>query len=269
MQYDLDGRSALVTGAGSGIGRSIAAALAREGVSVALMGRRREPLQDVAEEIGRLGVAAHVTPGDVQAKGDVARCVGEAVARMGGLDILVNSAGITQPGWAADMAEEDFDRVVSVNLKGTFLCCQAAGRHMIAAGRGAIVNLGSISSFGGQAGRANYAASKAGVLGLTRTLAIEWGRFGIRVNAVAPQLIETPMIAANAPPAFLERVVKDRTPLGRLGRAEEVAAVALFLLSDAASYVTGTTVLVDGGLEAGFLTAAQGADAGIKPRDPC
>ena len=267
MRYDLGGRRAFVTGAGSGIGRAIALALAREGASLTLMGRTLQPLQAVAEETQALGAAACVTTGDVRVKADVDRSVAEAVARFGGLDLLVNSAGITQPAWAADMTEEDFDRVISVNLKGTFLCCQAAGRHMIQAGRGAIVNLGSISSFGGQAGRANYAASKAGVIGLTRTLAIEWGRFGIRVNGVAPQLIETPMIAANAPPDFLDRVVKDRTPLGRLGRAEEVAAVTLFLLSDAASYVTGTTVLVDGGLGAGFLTAAQGAETGIKPRD--
>lgn len=267
MRYDLGGRRAFVTGAGSGIGRAIALALAREGASLTLMGRTLAPLQAVAEEVQALGATAAVTTGDVRIKADVDRSVADAVARFGGLDILVNSAGIAQPGWAADMAEEDFDRVVSVNLKGTFLCCQAAGRHMIEAGRGAIVNLGSISSFGGQAGRANYAASKAGVLGLTRTLAIEWGRFGIRVNAVAPALIDTPMIATNVQPAFIERVVKDRTPLGRLGRAEEVASVTLFLLSDAASYVTGTTVLVDGGLEAGFLTAAQGAELGAKPRE--
>lgn len=267
MRYDLGGRRAMVTGAGSGIGRAVALALAREGVSLTLMGRTLAPLQSAAEEIQALGAAVGVTTGDVRVKADVDRSVAEAVARFGEIDLLVNSAGITQPAWAADMTEEDFDRVVSVNLKGTFLCCQAVGRHMIEARRGAIVNLGSISSFGGQAGRVNYAASKAGVLGLTRTLAIEWGRFGIRVNAVAPQLIETPMVAANASPGFIERVVKDRTPLGRLGRAEEVASVTLFLLSDAASYVTGTTVLVDGGLEAGFLTAGQGAEAGFKPRE--
>lgn len=267
MRYDLGGRRAFVTGAGSGIGRAIALALAREGAALTLVGRTLEPLQTAAEEIQALGATAAVATGDVRNKADVDRLIAEAVARFGGLDMLVNAAGITNPGWAADMTEESFDRVVSINLKGTFLCCQAAGRHMIEAGRGAIVNLGSISSFGGQSGRVNYAASKAGVLGLTRTLAIEWGRFGVRVNAVAPALIETPMIARNAPPAFLENVVKDRTPLGRLGKPEEVAAVALFLLSDAASYVTGTTVLVDGGLEAGFLTAAKGAELGLKARE--
>ncbi len=134
---------------------------------------------------------------------------------------------------------------------------------MVARRRGAIVNVASINALGGQSGRVNYSASKAAMLGIARTLAIEWGRFGVRVNVVAPQLIETPMITRNVPTHFLERVVKDRTPLGRLGRAEQVAAVVLFLLSDAVSFVTGATVVVDSGLHAGYLTAGQGAEAGF------
>ena len=262
IRFGLNGRRAFVTGGGTGIGRAIAIGLAREGAAVAVMGRRRDVLESVAEELGEIGAAAvSVVPGHVERKADVDASVARATAVLGGLDLLVNCAGITRPAWALDMAEADFDEVLAINAKSAFLCCQAVGRGMVEQRRGAIVNVASISAFGGHSGRVNYTASKAAMLGITRTLAIEWGRYGVRVNAVAPQLIETPMVAGNVPRPFLEGVVEDRTPLGRIGRAEEVAAVVLFLLSDAASYVTGTTVLVDGGLLAGYLTAGQGAEA--------
>lgn len=267
MRYDLDGKRAFVTGAGSGIGRAIALALAREGARVALMGRRPEPLAAAAAEVGGAGgSAALAVPGDVSRAADVERCMAAAESAFGGIDLLVNAAGVTRPALALEMTEDDFDEVMDVNAKGAFLCCRRAARGMVERRSGAIVNVASINAFGGQSGRVNYTASKAALLAVTRNLAIEWGRFGVRVNAVAPQLVETPMIAAHVPAGFIERVVKERTPLGRLGRAEEVAAVTLFLLSDAASYVTGATVLVDGGLGAGYLTSASGADAGFLAR---
>lgn len=262
-RFGLKGRVALVTGAGSGIGRAVSIALAREGVRVALMGRSLSTLGTVAKDIEKSGGIVNVLPGDVADARHVERAVAKAESEFGAFDFLVNSAGITRPDWAATMAEKDFDEVIRTNLKGAFVCCQAVGRRMIARRYGSIVNMSSMNATAGQSGRVNYVASKAGVEGITRVLAIEWGRFGVRVNAVAPQLIETPMVAANAPAAFLDLVVRDRTPLGRLGRVEEVASATLFLLSDAASFITGSIIDVDGGLTAGFLTHRQGAEAGI------
>jgi NAD(P)-dependent dehydrogenase (short-subunit alcohol dehydrogenase family) len=141
-----------------------------------------------------------------------------------------------------------------------FLSCQAVGRRLLAAGGGAIVNVASVNSLGGFAGRANYCSSKYGVAGLTSVLAIEWGRRNIRVNAVAPNGVDTPLVRRGIPPGFVSDVLENRTPLGRMARPEEISAVVLFLLSDAASYVTGAVVPVDGGLTAGFYTNRQGAD---------
>ena len=158
------------------------------------------------------------------------------------------------------MDEATWDLVVDTNLKGMFLSCQAVGKRLLAGRGGAIVNIGSVNSLGGFAGRANYCSAKFGVDGLTTVLAIEWGRRGIRVNAVAPNGVDTPLVRKGIPPGFLANVLETRTPLGRMGRPEEIAAVVMFLLSDAASYVTGAMVPVDGGLTAGFYTNAQGAD---------
>ena len=264
MRFELSGKTALVTGGGSGIGHAVALDLARERIAVAIMGRSHERLVETEKEMRAYGASATLTvSGDVSRGDDVEEAVGRTEAMFGRIDLLVNCAGITRPAWAVDMTEAQFDEVLSVNTKGTFLCCQSVGRGMLSRRSGAIVNVASINALGGQSGRINYTASKAALLGITRTLAIEWGRFGVRVNAVAPQLIDTPMIHKNVPPTFIHDVVRDRTPLGRLGRPEEVSAVILFLLSNGASYLTGTTVIIDGGLQAGFLTSECGADAGF------
>lgn len=262
MDLGLSGRSALVTGGSSGIGEAVATELAREGTHVAIIGRSLESLKNTESRIRTSVAAAGVIPivADVASGDQVRAAVTQVEAKCGHIDFLVNCAGITQPGFAVDMSEAQFDRVLHVNAKGTFLCCQAVGRGMLSRGSGAIVNVASINAFGGQTSRVNYTASKAAILGITRTLAIEWGRLGIRVNAVAPQLIDTPMIRQNVPLDFLTEVVCDRTPLGRLGRPSDVADVILFLLSNRASYLTGTTVVIDGGLQAGFLTSHSGSD---------
>jgi NAD(P)-dependent dehydrogenase (short-subunit alcohol dehydrogenase family) len=180
--------------------------------------------------------------------------------RFGGLDVLSANAGIFPAAKLEEMTGETWDLVVDTNLKGMFLSCQAAGRRMLAQGGGAIVNIGSVNSLGGFAGRSNYCSAKFGVSGLTEVLAIEWGRRGIRVNAVAPNGVDTPLVRKGIPPRFVEEVLNNRTPLGRMAQPREIAAVVLFLLSDAASYMTGAIVPVDGGLCAGFYTNRQGAD---------
>ena len=169
------------------------------------------------------------------------------------------------------MDDSTFESVLAVNLTGVFYTCRAVGRALLAGGGGAIVTIASISAKGGQAGRANYAASKWGLAGLTKTLAIEWGHRGVRVNAVAPNGVDTPMIRDGIPEDFLSGVMLDRTPLGRLAQPEEIAAAVAFLLSDEAAYVNGAVLELDGGLTAGFLTHRHGADLARKrggPNDP-
>lgn len=255
--YGLEGGVALVTGAGQGIGREIALALAREGVAVAVNGRTADKLEAIAAEIADRGGRALAVPGRVECKPEVSSMVAAVLAEFGRIDHLVNNAGISRPDRFIDMSEEAWDAQIDVNLKGTFLASQAVARHMIERGAGTIVNLCSIASFAGQEGRAAYAASKAGLLGLTKVMAQELGRHGIRVNAVAPGLIGTELIARNIPPAFRDDVAVDRKPLGRMGEPREVAETILFLLSGGASFITGEAVLVDGGLLSGYFYSAK------------
>jgi 3-oxoacyl-[acyl-carrier protein] reductase len=162
------------------------------------------------------------------------------------------------------MDDATFESVLGVNLTGVFFTCRAVGRVLLEQGRGAIVTIASITAKGGQPGRANYAASKWGLVGLTKTLAVEWGHRGVRVNAVAPNGVDTPMIRDGIPEDFLADVMLDRTPLGRLAKPEEIAAAVAFLLSDEAAYVNGAVLEVDGGLTAGFMTHRHGADLARK-----
>ncbi|MCC7166256.1 MAG: glucose 1-dehydrogenase [Rhodospirillales bacterium] len=261
--YGLAGGVALVTGAGQGIGREIVRRLAAERVAVAVNGRTPAKVADTVAEITAAGGHALAVPGRVEIKADVQAMVEATLTAFGRIDYLVNNAGISRPDAFLDMAEESWDEQIAVNLKGSFLCGQAVARHMAEQGKGAIVNLCSIASYGGQAGRAAYAASKTGLLGLTRVMAQELGVKGIRVNAVAPGLIGTEMIARNIPAAFRDDIAVDRKPLGRMGEPREVAEAILFLLSDGASFMTGETMLVDGGLLSGYFYSARGG-AGFK-----
>lgn len=258
--FGLSGRKVMVTGGASGIGRSCAIALAREGASVAVADANAEGSAAVAREIEALGAHAVAVSFDVRDPAATDAAIATIEDDLGPLDGLVTAAGISRPAPANELLAESWEAVIGVNLSGTFYSCQAVGRRMIARSRGAIVTIGSVSSLGGQSGRAHYCASKAGVVGLTRDLAIEWGSHGLRVNCIGPSATDTPMIRAGIPESFVSGVMEDRTPLARLARPEEIANVCLFLLSDLASYVNGALIMADGGLSAGFFTRSHGRD---------
>ena len=237
----LHGRVALVTGAGRGIGAATARAFAEAGARVALLDRDGAGLEKVAAETGG---AAY--PADVTDDAAVARVVHDVVARQGRLDILVNNAGIVRDAALADVTDADWSATLDVNLRGTMVCARAAVPHMKANGFGRILSATSIVARTGNYGQTAYTASKAGLIGLTRTGARELGPKGITANAVAPGFIETEMVKS-VPPKIMAEVVA-RTPAGRMGRPEEVAGVYLFLASDLASFINGAVVGVDGGL---------------------
>ena len=244
--FDLGGRHALVTGASSGLGRHFAGTLARAGARVSLCARRADALADTVAAGSAAGGQAHAVVMDVTERASVSAAFAAAQARFGAVDVLVNNAGIAAPGPALDLAESDWDAVIDTNLKGVFLAAQEAARRMAAAGGGIIVNIASILGLRVTGGLSAYAASKAGVIQLTRSLALEWARHGVRVNAIAPGYVETEMNAGffgtEAGQAMIRRV-----PQRRLGRAHELDGALLLLASGAGSYMTGSTVAVDGG----------------------
>jgi 3-oxoacyl-[acyl-carrier protein] reductase len=234
----LDGKTALVTGASRGIGRAIAVELANAGASVVVGYRTgREEAEALADEIG--GRAAQA---DVSVPEEAARLVEEA----GDLDILVNNAGLTRDGVLARMSDDDWRAVLETNLSSVFYTCRAVTRGMMKRRSGAIVNLSSIVGVHGNWGQANYAASKAGIIGFTKSLAQELGSRGVRANVVAPGFVKTQL--TDAIPEEARAKMLDLTPLGRLGEPENVAGAVRFLCSDEASFVTGVVLLVDGGL---------------------
>ncbi|HLN14922.1 MAG TPA: 3-oxoacyl-ACP reductase FabG [bacterium] len=238
-------RHALVTGGGSGIGRAIALRFAEEGAHVFILDLNDEAARETADAVAALGRTSGWARADVSDARQVAAGVEAAEARLGGLDVLVNNAGITRDATIGKLAEADWDLVLDVHLKGTFLCTQAAAPRLRAAGRGAIVNISSISGKIGNFGQANYASAKAGIVALTKVTAREYARYGVRANAIQPGLIDTAMTRVMTPEMIAQRV-KD-TPLGRIGKPEDIANVALFLASDLAAFVTGTVIEVTGG----------------------
>jgi NAD(P)-dependent dehydrogenase (short-subunit alcohol dehydrogenase family) len=242
-------RIALVTGAASGIGAATARRFAREGATVAINDAKPEGLDTVAGEIRAAGAKALVLPGDVTKKADCERIVQEVTRTFGRLDILINNAGINRDAMAAKMTEEQWDAVLSVNLKGTFLCAQAALPGMRERAWGRVVNTSSIGSLG-NIGQANYAASKAGVIGLTKTLALEYAKYGVTVNAIAPGPVMTAMLAG-VPEAIRERIIA-QVPVGRIASPDEIAGVHVFLSSEDAAFITGQVIFADGGMSVGI-----------------
>jgi len=242
----LDGRIALVTGAARGIGAEIAKRFAKAGAGVVVVDILEKPLMETLRWLKSSNYKAHAVKCDVTKYSECEKAIEETIKHFGKLDILVNNAGITKDNLMLKMKEADFDAVINVNLKGTFNFSKAAIRPLIKSGNGVIVNISSVIGLMGNPGQANYAASKAGVIGLTRTLARELARKQVRVNAIAPGFIKTDMtdkMNENAKSAILSQV-----PLQRMGMPEDIALAALFLASDMASYITGQVLVVDGGL---------------------
>ena len=244
----LSGKSAFVTGASRGIGRAIAIDLARNGADVALVGRDRAALDETAAAVlaARDGAKAHVILADVADEAAVQAAVAETIAQFGKLDIAVANAGQSTDGLMLRFKSADLDRLLDVNLKSAFYLSAAVTKPMVKARAGAIVFISSIVGVTGNAGQSAYAATKAGLLGLTRSLAKELGSRNVRVNAVAPGLIETAM-TAQMPEAARAHYLQT-IPLGRPGTPDDVSGVVTFLCSDASRYVTGQTIVVDGGL---------------------
>lgn len=246
----VDGQIAVITGSGSGIGQAAAWALAKAGADVVIteLPMHLERAEATAAEIaGDTGRRALVQPLDVTDLDSISAMVAHTVERFGRLDILVNSAGVNRARPSLEVTEDDWDFVLDINLKGLFFCCQAAAREMIKAGRGKIVNLASINGVVGYFKRAAYCSSKAGVVNLTRVLAIEWAPHHINVNAIGPTYIETPLTVPTLSDPATRADIVARTPLGRVGTVEEVAGAVVFLTSPAADLITGHTLLVDGG----------------------
>ena len=241
--FNLNGKTALITGASGGIGAAIAKALHAAGATIAISGTRIEKLEELKSQIGE---NVHVLPCNLSSAEDVEKLIPAAEAALGGLDILVNNAGITKDGLAMRMKDEDWQSVIDVNLTSNFRLCRAAMRGMMKKRAGRIVNITSIVGVTGNPGQANYVASKAGVIGLTKSLAQELATRGVTVNCIAPGFIATPMtdiLNEKQKEAILSRI-----PAGRMGGPDDIAAAVLYLASDEAGYVTGQTLHVNGGM---------------------
>lgn len=246
--FDLTGQIALVTGAARGLGRTISLALAHAGASVALGFRDVTKPGDAPDKIEEMGHESLPLQMDMSKLDEVRDGIETVVKRFGRIDILVNNAGIAPDNLAENVTEEDFDRTLAVNLKGTFFACQYAGRHMIRQKSGNIVNMSSQAGFAALPTESVYCMTKAGIAHLTKCLAVEWGKYGIRVNAIAPTFIRTPGTEpALSDPAFEADVTERIAALHRVGEPVEVAGAVVFLASPAASLITGHTMLIDGG----------------------
>jgi len=246
LKVDLSGQSAIVTGASQGLGRAMALALGRSGARVACVARNAQKLEETVASIRAAGGNAEVFAGDVSKREVVDGIVQKVADEWGRLDIMVNNAGITRDNLLPAMSDEQWDDVINTNLRGTFLFCRAASKVMMRARYGRIINIASVSGLIGNAGQTNYSASKAGMIGMTRSLSKELAKRKVTVNAVAPGFIESEMTAALGDSILAE--VAKRIPAARIGTAEEVAACVLFLASPAAAYVTGQVLTVDGGM---------------------
>jgi 3-oxoacyl-[acyl-carrier protein] reductase len=245
-ELKLTGKVALVTGGAQGIGKAVALLLARNGADMVVSDINLEKAEETAKEIEAIGSKTMAIRTDVANLNDVEQMVRSIMERFGKIDILVNNAGITRDKLILRMTEEDWDAVLNINLKGTFNCTKAVVKHMAKQRYGKIVSIASVVGEMGNAGQANYAASKAGVIGFTKTVAREFAQRGINVNAIAPGYVQTPMTEALS--EKVKEKLKRLIPMERLGRPEDVAEAVLFLVSEASSYVTGQVLNVNGGI---------------------
>lgn len=250
----LAGKVALITGGGTGIGRAIAVAFAREGASVAVAGRRLEKLKEVAVEIEKQGGAALALQSDVSRAKDAERAISETSNKFGKLNVLVNNAGTLSVSTVDTIAEEDWDRVIAVNLKGPFLMSRAALKEFRKAGGGTIVNIGSVLGLVAMKDRAAYCASKGGVTMLTKAMALDHAHENVRVNCICPSIVETELVKGlfdhSEQGKRLKQSRMGTIPLGRFGKPADVAELAVFLASEESSWLTGTAIPLDGGLTA-------------------
>jgi len=248
--FDLTGKVALVTGASRGLGNAMALGLAKAGADVVAA-----DILAPSETVGRIKELGGESVGvmvDVTKKSDIEDMVGKALEKFGSIDILVNNAGILKMGPTEDFGEEDWIKVISVNLRGQFLCSQAVGRQMIRQKSGNIINIASVAGQFGFPMAAAYDCSKGGVILLTKALAAEWAKYNIRVNAIAPGVFETPMTEGMLDTDEFRQTIRTNVPMGRSGKPEELAGAAVFLASEASSYITGAVLVVDGGWTAGL-----------------
>jgi len=243
MKIDLSGKNAIVTGSTRGIGRAVAQALADAGARVAVVGRDKSKASEIANQVGN---GAQGFGCDVAQTAQVAQLIADVEKEFGGIDILVNNAGITRDNLVMRLKDEDWDEVLNANLRGAFAAIRAVSRGMMKKRSGRIINMASVVGLNGNKGQANYAASKAGLIALTKSVAKELGSRGILVNAIAPGFIETEMTDAMTPEA--RAVLNGLIPLERLGKPEDIASAVVFLASDYASYITGQVLVVDGGM---------------------
>lgn len=246
FNVDLTGQTAIVTGASQGLGRAVAVALGASGARVACVARNADKLKETVEAITAAGGQGEAFSCDVTERESVEKVIDHVSEDWGKIDILVNNAGITRDGLLPRMSDDDWDAVINTNLRGMFLFSRAAGRYMMSARYGRIINMASVSGLIGNAGQTNYSASKAGMIGFTRSLSKELAKRKVTVNAVAPGFIESEMTKALGDAVLGE--VKKNIPAKRLGVPDDVAASVLFLASPAASYITGQCLVVDGGM---------------------